>query len=234
MRKILLILPITILAYFYFSLSTMRSEAASGFYISDEISVDGPALFYGVSGETRQELWSVYCAQPLRSCVARSAGLVLRIDDKGAPWLIAATLPSSRISIQERNYTQDAPKLFDGPLRADQISKLSGQDAFVIVEEHGRTVLRGRTTGLDRVINYLTWVQGTTARTLRDARLWPRDGDIRIENMSPEVLERYEVMQRRAMEGQRQLVPATKPQIEFAIKAQDGHSFYDPSGRGWN
>lgn len=234
MRSAILVLPIAILAYFYFSTVASKSEASSGFYISDEISVDGPALFYGVSGDVRQELWSVYCAQPLRSCVARSRGLVLRIDDRGAPWLIAATLPSSRISVQERNYTQDSPNLFNGPLHADKIRKLSGQDAFVIIEEQGKTILRSRTTGLNRVIDYLTWVQGNTARTLRDARLWPRNGDIRIQEMAPEVLERYEIMQRRALEAQRQLVPAAKPQVEFAIQAQGGHSFYDPTGRGRN
>ena len=232
MRKTLSAFTIVLIASLYFDLFPSRGAAASGFYIADEISIDGPALFYGVTNELRQELWSVHCAQPLRACVARSPGLVLRIDAEMQPWLIAPATPGVRISIQDRNYTQDTPNLLTGPLKADRIKKLSGENSFVIIEENGRVIQRTRTTGLDRVIDYLTWVHGNTAHTLRDARLWPRNGDIRVQDMTPEVLERYEVMQRRALEAQRQLVPSTKPQIEFAIRAQEGDSFYDPQGLG--
>lgn len=215
----------------YLAFGVSRTEAASGFYVSDEISIDGPALFYGVSSDRRAKLWSVYCAQPLRACVARASGLVLRIDEHGAPWLIAVTPPGARVSIQSRNYTQEAERLFSRALDADLIERLSHEKAFVVVEENGSVILRSRTTGIDKVVDYLTWIKGNTARTLRDARLWPRNGDIRVQDMTPAVLERYEVMQRRALEAQRQLVPATKPQIEFAIRAQDGNSYYSPTGK---
>lgn len=208
-----------------------RSQTASDFRVADEISVDGPALFYGVSGEFRRELWAVNCAMPLRSCVARAPGLVLRIDDQGQPHLVAAVSPGARISIHERNTTQDHPHLFGRPLPSDIIRRLSEEKTAVVIEEQGRVVLRSSTAGIDRVIDYLTWVQGNTARTLRDARLWPRNQEMRIQDMTPEVLERYEVMQRRAVEAQRQVVPSTKPQIEFAIRAQEGDSFYGPTGK---
>lgn len=214
----------------YYFLSGTRIEAATGFYLSDEISVDGPALFYGVNEDQRQELWSVYCAQPLRSCVARAPGLVLRIDEHGAPWLITVITPGARISIQSRNFTQDSPLLFSRKLEKNSIQSLMQEKSFVVIEEKGVVVLRTRTAGIDRVIDYLTWLRSSTARTLRDARLWPRNGDIRVQNMTPDVLERYEVMQRRALEAQRQLVPSTKPQIEFAIRAQEGSSYYSPKG----
>lgn len=224
-------LGIVCVAATYFLSTSSRSEASVDFYIADEISIDGPALFYGVSEDRRQELWSVYCAQPLRSCVARASGLVLRIDETGAPWLLAVTPPGARVSIQSRNYTFDAPDTFSMPLDAEVIARLAGEQAFLIVEESGQVVLRSRTTGIDKVVDYLSWIQGSAARTLRDARLWPRNGEIRIQDMTPEVLERFEVMQRRALEDQRQLVPSTKPQIEFAIRAQGGASFFEGEGR---
>lgn len=215
----------------YYTLAESQIKPSTGFYVTDEISIDGPALFYGVSGDQRRELWSVHCAQPLRSCVARAPGLVLSVDENGAPWLISVTPPGTRISMQTRNYTRNVPHLFNQALNADSIRRLSAEKAFVVVEENGSVVLRARTTGLNKVVDYLTWIRGSTARTLRDARLWPRNGDIRVQDMTPEVLERFEVMQRRALEAQRQLVPSTKPQIEFAIRAQNGDSYYAPDGR---
>ena len=91
-------------------------------------------------------------------------------------------------------------------------------------------IQRTRTTALNPVVSYLRWVNGDTARTLRDARLWPEDGTLNTAEMSDVVLERYEVLQRRRNEGLRQLVPSTKPQIEFAIQAQNGSSYYSSTG----
>lgn len=215
---------------FYYLSWGVRTVAATDFYISDEVTIDGPALFYGVKSDQRQELWSVYCAQPLRACVARAPGLVARIDEAGVPWLIAVTPPGARISIQSRNHTRDVSTLFNQPLDAETIRRLSHEKSFIVVEENSVVMLRTRTAGLDKVIDYLTWLRGMTARTLRDARLWPRNGSIRVQDMTPEVLERYQIMQRRALEAQKQLVPTTKPQVEFAIRAQDGESFYSAKG----
>ena len=211
--------------------SYSSSQAADAFHVLDEISIDGPALFYGVSGETRDELWSVHCAMPLRACVARASGLVLRVDDSGNPWLIAAMGPKARVSVQARNTTQNKPELFSRALDSGTITQLADETSFVIIEENGTVVLRSRTSGLNTVVDYLTWIQGNTARTLRDARLWPRNSEIRIQDMTPEVLERYEVMQRRAVEAQRQLVPNTQPQTAFAIGGQGGDSFFNAAGR---
>ncbi len=207
MRKSILGFCVGIVVLGY-SLSTVTTSAAPAkFYISDEITIDGPALFFGVAGDARQELWSVYCAQPLRSCVARAPGLVLRIDNVGSPWLIAATSQGAAVSVLSRDTLHSSPRLFTQPLDSSMIKRLSQNTPFVIVKEDGKIVLQTATAGIDRVIDYLTWIQGNTARTLRDARLWPRNGDIRVQDMTPEVLERYDIMQRRALAAQRQLDP---------------------------
>jgi hypothetical protein len=200
-------------------------------WISHEIMIDGPALFYAVQEDIRHELWSVHCSQPLRGCVARAPGLALRMDRDLQPWLMAVAGPRARVSLQQRNFTQDIPGIFSTPLAPDLQTQLSRPDSFIVIEEQGQVVSRTRTEGLRQVVSYLRWVNGATARTLRDARLWPGESTLDPARMTPEVLERYEVMQRRRKEGQRQLVPSTKPQIEFAIQAQGGSSYYSATGQ---
>jgi len=196
------IIGLSVAAILGYSLSSRTTSAAPpSFYVTDEISIDGPALFYGVVGDAREELWSVYCTQPLRSCVARARGLVLRIDASGAPWLIAAASPEAKVYVRNRNTEKLAPNLFTQPLDATTIRRLSQHTNAAIVKENGMVVLDTGTAGIDHVIDYLLWIRGDTARTLRDARLWPRNGDIRVQDMTPEVLERYDVMQRRALAG---------------------------------
>ena len=195
--------------------ATTSPEAPGMHYIADEISVDGPALFYAVDDDTRRELWSVHCVQPLRGCLARAPGLVLRLDDQGRPWLIAVAEPQARVLLRARGRTRPAPGLLTAPLSPKSRAELSVRDAEVIIEQSGAERLRTPTTGLDRVVDYLVWINGNTARTLRDARLWPRNGDIRIQDMSPEVLERYDVMQRRALEAQRRRGPVPASRTVF-------------------
>lgn len=199
--------------------------------VLDEITVDGPAIFYEIDQDVRRELWSVDCRQPLRGCVARAPGLVLRVDEHQQPWLVAAAQHGARTSVQVVNFTQDAPFLLSRPLDAGMLDQLTRSNAFVVIEESGFVAQRTRSTGIAHVANYLAWLNTETARTLRDARLWPSHGRLAVGDMTPEVLERYEVMQRRALEAHRQLVPATKPQVEFAMRAQNGQSFFSATGR---
>ena len=164
-------------------------------------------------------MWSVHCLQPLRGCVARAPGLVLRLDGQGRPWLIAATAPGARISVRSGGRIRQTPQLLSTPLDTPRITRLSARDGTVIVEEGEATRLRTPTAGLARVLDYLRWINGNTARTLRDARLWPKNGEIRIQDMSPEVLERYEVMQRRALEAARRPGPLPAQRTRFATAA---------------
>jgi hypothetical protein len=207
-----------------------RSDRSETSYVASEVHEAGPALFYRVTGEQRTELWAVDCTAPLRGCVARAPGLTLRVAPDLSVWALAAASASARISVQHRNYTRDAPDLFFRPLAFDEIAELSRPNSFILIED-GATHLRISTQGLGQVASYLRWVQSPTAHTLRDARLWPKGGALQEDAMSPEVLERYEILQRRQTEALRQQVPRTKPQIEFAIQAQGGRSFFEPQGR---
>lgn len=199
-------------------------------YIAHEIMIDGPALFYEASADSRRELWAIDCSAPLRGCVARADGIALRLDENGAPWLLAAAPFDARISIQTRNMTQQVKDIFASPLSQRDIAQLSKPQSFLVIENAGRVVLRTKTTAVASAISYLQWLQSPTGRTLRDARLWPETGPINTEAMEPDVLGRYEILQRRYDERQRQIVPNTKPQIEFAIQAQGGASYYSATG----
>lgn len=198
----------------------LRPGSAAPAELRSEISVDGPALFYAVSGEARRPLWAVHCRLRLRGCIARAPGLVLRLDEAGAPWLLAAVPPGARISLARRNTSQPLPGLLTAPLDPEVLARLSAPGAALIVEDAGQVILQSPTEGLTEVAAYLAWLASDNARTLGDARLWPKGGPLQPEAMTPEVLERFAVQDRRAREAARQLVPVTKPQSEFALRAQ--------------
>jgi len=191
-------------------------DSEDGYYLANEITLDGQAIFYVVQNDIRKELWSVHCRQPMRGCVARTGGLVLRLDEHAQPWLLAAVSPKARISLQSEHYVQDGAGLFSEPLTARKISRLSTRESHVIIEENGTVLHRMRTTGLNDLVSYMRWINSETAHTLRDARLWPRNDSLSIQNMTPEVLQRYETMQRRAIESQRLNIRSADDQLALA------------------
>lgn len=211
--------------------SLVQTKQPEQRWIAREITPDGPAMFFVVENDRRTELWAVNCRQRMRGCTARAPGLVVRLDEHRRPWLIATVGPQTRISVQQKNHTWNVPSLISRPLGDTVLERVSAPKSFLVFEEQGHVVLRVRTEALNEVVAYLQWISGETARTLGDARLWPRDQPLTAKNMTPSTLERYEIMQRRRLDGARQMVPQTKPQIEFALRAQGGNSFYDSTGR---
>ncbi len=209
--------------YFFPRADTSDQETAA--YLANEITLDGQAIFYLVQEDIRKELWSVHCRQPMRGCVARTSGLVLRLDENAQPWLLAAVSHKARISLKQKNYTQDGQGLFSKPLTPSNISRLSTDESFVVIEENGVVLHRIRTTGLAELVSYLTWIHSETARTLRDARLWPRNDSLSVQNMTPEVLQRYNIMRRRAIENQRLRIRSADDQLALTASHAEETSF---------
>ncbi|CUJ14299.1 hypothetical protein [Cognatishimia activa] len=210
----------------------LKSQGGS---LQFQLSVDGPALFYLKKNASRHVLWRVNCALPMRGCVAKATGLVLSINNSGQAVLFAAKPRKARVSLQVKNYTYDSLGLLSAPLTEEQISRLSGPKSFVVIESGTEVILRTPTQGIVEVISYLRWMNTPLARTLRDARLWPdhQAEEFNKDRLSLESREHFEVLKRRhAAVPNRQsvLVPVTKPQIEFAIGAQKGNSFFSKSG----
>ena len=213
-------LGVILLAAVYFYPRSDTTEMSDGYYLANEITLDGQAIFYVVQDDIRKELWSVHCRQPMRGCVARTGGLVLRLDENAQPWLLAAASPQARVSIEQKNHIQDGKGLFSSALTPRRIARLSSRESHVIIEENGVVLHRIRTTGLDELVSYMTWIHGETARTLRDARLWPHNDSLNIQNMTPEVLQRYNVMRRRAIESQRLRIRSADDQLALIASGQ--------------
>ncbi|MFY0597501.1 MAG: hypothetical protein JXQ85_13805 [Cognatishimia sp.] len=205
--------------------------------IEYDISVDGPAIFYRIHNAKRKEVWRVDCMRPLRNCIARSNGLVLSLDANAKPWIIAARRPNSRVSIQVRNYAIDIPDLLNRPLSESEVAYLSSDHSFIVIESDAEVLLRAATTGLDQLVSYLLWIRSPQALTVRDARLWTdfKASELGKARLSTEVLasNKLQLLRRNEVNDRyiRHQIPATKPQVEFAIKSQKGASFYSASGR---
>lgn len=207
-----------------------QAEVPPSHTLRAEIQPDGPALFYAVYDNRRYRIWSVNCRTPLRGCVARAPGLALRLDEQHRPWLIVPAALDARLSVQEGAQTRDLPHLMHRPLDPDAIDRLSRPKARLLIEEQGRVTAAIATEGMDEVLSYLAWLKSDKGRTLRDARLWPRTGILDPNQLTNPQLERLAAQQRYLEGNKAQHVPRTKPQIEFAIRAQDGASFFDGDG----
>lgn len=208
-----------------------RLNSSNEGWLKYEIRLGGSALFYDLAQSKRRPLWIVDCAPPDLQCVARTEGLALRLDENRRPWLIGMASRAARISIQESNFLLDAPRLFVQPLTSEAIKSLSQKRSFLIIEEKGQSVWRVRTAGIDRVLEYLRWVDDISNRVQPKAHLRRRgeDGDL---PESPSQIEKQHQLSRPIPPKEvKKFVPNDKPQSEFAIQSQGGHSFFSPSGR---
>ncbi|MCX7560508.1 hypothetical protein OS190_13105 [Sulfitobacter sp. F26204] len=202
----------------------MELPRATHAEIGNDISASGSAMFYNVTSQGRLPVWSVTCRVPLRGCIARANGAVLHLDATGAPWLLVARSIQGSLWIQHQNLRRNADEITSRPLSDFAIGELSRPGAALLAEEPGLPSIRIATTGIDHVVRYLHWVESETARVLRDARLWPDKGTLELNETEAAVLDRY--LQRELIEtaSPQYLVPSTKPQIEFSIRGQGGHS----------
>ena len=193
-----------------------------------DINSDGSAKLFVQTEKSRAVLWTVSCRVQLRGCVARGGAGNLWIDSNGQAVLVFPVPATARISVGWRNQVRDVPGLNGRPLRDESILLLAQQGAHLIAEDHDAVVFREPTTGIDEVIRYLKWLLTDEARVLRDASLYPDMSVVPPEALDTEVLERYRIWQFRLESEPNFTVPTTKPQLEFATRAQGGVSFRVP------
>ena len=164
-----------------------------------EIETYGGAAFDLVDDERRERLWTVSCRAPLRDCMARKDGLVVSLDRLGNVRLSAFVHPDADVTIAGTETGAAAPLPLGDALTPTQLATLDDRGVGISIAQEESEVVIG-TEGLGRVADYLTWVESDTAHALRDARLWPRDGDLDPEEMSEEVRERWRQLRRRMVE----------------------------------
>lgn len=194
-----------------------------------EIDAGGSATFLRIDAETgeRDRLWTVQCRMPFQGCVARSNQAVLRLDDDGDARITAFAAETDRISVQVQNFTIDRPNIFSRPLSTEDIAILDTPGAFVVIETAAETQSRFSTHGISLVVEYLRWLNQTTPAPDRDAREFQITDHMQTEyGATPPELAHLMLAEQNAASPRWQLVPYTKPQIEFAIRAQGGESFH--------
>lgn len=222
--------PILILLVFVHSATGqgVRSEGARAHFVPEAIiEPSGEARFLAINGAERKLLWTVSCSMPLRDCLARADGIVLRLDDTGAPILTAFSPPGARITVRLDREALPQEGLFDAPLDEGTVDVMSRDGAHLLIEDARGPILHTRTSGLSSVVSYLAWVESNMSQTLRDARAWPKDtAELQLDGLPEPVLMRYAEVQRRAETEASRTTPHTKPQTEFAIRAQGGATLF--------
>lgn len=196
-----------------------------------EVSPNGSAIFFQQHGPQKSVLWTVTCQTPFRDCTARADVVRLQLNNKNEPWLDAPIAGGSRISIQEKNYTTDVPDLFSKPLSRSLIHRLAQPKTFLVVENNEHLLFRESLAQLDRVIAYLGELPQADTRSFNAAAPIPAQETLDHAPVPATVLERFQIMQQRRSQPQRQMVPINKPQAEMAIRSQGGASFFRDDGR---
>jgi hypothetical protein len=133
----------------------------------------GNAVFLAGAEPDRQRAWVVSCPVPLRQCVARRDGAVLRLDSEGRPWIVVAVPAQSALEVRIGPFRRDVSALLHGPVPADLLALLDRQGAALVITDAAGPVQRLSLGGILRVVGYLGWLQRPAVRLARDARTWP-------------------------------------------------------------
>ncbi len=187
------------------------------------IEKHGDAVFFQKQRAIISRRWTISCHVARNGCSARNGPLRLRLDSSSRVWLSAMTPLGSRISIQVRNLAYDTPDLFSSPLTDDYMRLLSITDAFLNVEIALDDSLHVSTTGLDLVVGYLRWVGDPENHPMNDAREWQPIRQLANEKDQVSSLEHHRFQSSLEYAANRRIIPYTKPQIEFAIRAQTNY-----------
>lgn len=210
------------------SLGFPRGGDARDPKLRHDVRQSGEARFYRVQGTVRRPVWTVSCRMPLRGCVARAPGLVLSVHDDGAVQLIGFAPHGAQIRAVTGGAARMMPDLFDAPVTSETLAMLGRPGNILIVETGAEVISRTALDGVAVVAAYLQWLHRASELGVRDARSWVLPDQTRPLADAPDV------MQARAPQDPADwphYVPRTKPQIEFAIRAQNGGSVYDDGGR---
>lgn len=225
-------------AFVLFSLCFGQTNFASVVLNAEPISKPAPDVTHLLQSPLdasdrgkQQSPWSIQCYQSAHNCIARAPGMALWLDHELGLRFSVAAGSNARISIQERNYTTDAPKILSSALTKNDIHRLSQPNSFIVVEEMGKVIFRNSTFGLDQIYASLLKANGG-----RDPIEWGPVSELKAEEQDAEsaYLPRHSLSAAGATEFPQKLLPSNKPQSEFAIRAQGGNSFFSETGQAGN
>ncbi len=218
----------TYFASYIILLSILCSSATAG-PIAADIDPTGNAVFYDSSRGSEFPLWQVRCEQPLKSCAAFKENMAFLLY-LGGPRLLFTDQEQTRISIAVGRRAQDVPNLARDPLSNYLLEILSKPDARIILEAaDGQLLSEIYPTGFVEVLSYLRWIETSETEQITDARQWPQNTAIlRSDENEAQIIAHHDDFQRRHEIDMPIHIPFTKPQIEFAIRAQNGVPILQP------
>lgn len=183
------------------------------------LASDGPDMLLNTPGGPE---WELHCDPlPARLCLARAANVWLWVEHRMTGHHITrlAVTPTSvgaRISILVGDRLRDAPGLLTQPVNEEMLKALSPASAELVVSTPGGAAARFPVGGAHLAASAILWWYDTYHTEIGK---WPGP-----ELATPEAppLERYQSEERRRGSAPEIYLPATKPQIQFAIRAQGG------------
>lgn len=186
-------------------------KQVSGLY--EDIWQDQHWLFFTDPCRTKL-LWNVICTAG-SECTADHAGFRMTIDPTGYARLHRDVPADARLSYLLAGTIADVPKVFDAPVDTFLESYLA-DGGQLLIETRDEQVEILNLQGFDAI---LTLLRDLTERH-------PDDEE-------PTIMLRYESLHDPLHNDPYVFLPATKPQIQFAIRAQGGAPFR-PSTPGQN
>jgi hypothetical protein len=164
------------------------------------VESDGSAVFLGVTPD-RQRLWVVSCPVPLRHCVARGDGAVVRLDAEGRPWIAVAAPMQTSLEVRLGPFRRDASAILHGPVSSELLALLDREAATLVISDRTGPVQRLSLGGIARVVDYLGWLQRPAVWLAHDARGWPDGAVQEMAERDPMDEERMKVLAIRLAAG---------------------------------
>ncbi len=183
--------------------------------ISFEYWPDGRATFSDVHLGAKP-IWRIACPS---ICVGYNDAVTISLSDDKRLQMHRPVPEGARISLLHGQRTIDMPDLFTKPIPNDRVHDMS-RGGHILIEKDWKIATSFKTDGLSQVLSYLRW------RAAGAQGAWPQTEQ--VATTSP--FYHLQIEQERQYAPHDQLVPNTKPQIQFAIRAQNGIPFVaDPT-----
>lgn len=150
------------------------------------------------------QVWTVGCTGTL--CTASTYGLTISLNTQGMVEMTYPLPEDARISLTDGVGTLDMPDLFSLPLTESEVLQMSLPNRRILIEHEWRIIDQVPLTGLSKAFQFLKQnAAGIADQAQPPAALMHISSD---RGFSPT--------------RSWALVPHTKPQIEFAARAQGG------------
>lgn len=190
-----------------------------------EITQRGDARVY-LSGPSKTgPEWRVLCQGVMQNCIALHESLVFWRGRDGAFYVSLRRETDARLAIRQPNALRDIVDPWTKPLSEAALRAMRQKNAELVTSSADKTLTQIDAPAVYAIAQYLTWMASPAAQDGQDARTWPRRAGEDLSLTPPHPGDHHTAWQRNHETPPAQLVPVTKPQSEFALRAQGGTSY---------